>query len=360
MTNDPRIAAYLNRTRIVLRDCALENGAIVAANTDKAYTPREAANYRSVWPRDAAFVAAAARLLNMPDIGVKFLAWLEEKPEGFRKERLLYHKYSTNGRAEGSQFQADQIGTVLWFIGVTADGNAGAAAPHRPLLERLANGLVSVWNGSFFTLHVTDLWEEEHRHTSHTMQNNFTYTLAACARGLMVADALFPNPLWKEAAAQMVEKVHEAYSDRLGRFLRNHGRVDDENVDASLLGLVWPFALCDANDPRMQKTVSAIEHFLAPAGGVHRYQFDYYDGEGSAQEGGGAWPILNFWMTLYFLRIGNRPKAERYFTWVLDRVEKKYHGYLPEQVFDDDRIGIYPLAWSHAMFVFASHELGYL
>lgn len=357
---DSRIAAFLDRSREVIQDCALENGAVVAANTDKPYTPREASNYRTVWPRDACFVSAAAQLLGMPQIGERFLRWVEEKPEGFRREKLIFHKYSTNGRKEGGQFQADQMGTLLWFIGTFTKYDAERVRPYLPLVERLASGLVSVWNGSVFTIHVTDLWEEEYRHTTYTMQNNFTYTLAACARGLMVADKFLPNPVWKETANQMIHKINEAYNEERGYFQRNHGKVDDPNVDASVIGLVWPFAICEPTDPRMQRTVAAITERLAPDGGMRRYQFDYYDGEGSAQEGGGAWPLLNFWLSIYYVLAGEHKRAEQAFAWVLDHVGDKYHGYLPEQVFADERTGIYPLAWSHAMFVHACQHLGYL
>lgn len=360
MRHDPRIDMLLEKSREVIHDCSLENGAIVAANTDKSYTPREAANYRSVWPRDAAFVAAAANLLGDRDIGERFLAWMYKRPEGLKKEKLLYQKYSTNGRKEAGQFQADQMGTVLWFIKEFFDDDRKKALKHQQLITLLAEGLAATWNGKFFSVHVTDLWEQEERHTTHTMGNNFTYTLAASARGLMIADAYLPNPLWKEATNQMIARLGEAYSEHHSYFLRNHGKVDDVNVDASLLGLAWPFMMCEADDPRMHKTVAAIEKTLAPNGGVHRYQFDYYDGEGSAQEGGGAWPVLNFWMCVYWMRSGNRKRAEQYFFWVLDHVAEKYHGYLPEQLFDDERTGIYPLAWSHAMFVFACKALGYL
>lgn len=360
MKHDPRIDAMLQKSREVIRDCSLENGAIVAANTDKPYTPREAANYRSVWPRDAAFVAAAANLLGDQEIGERFLTWVYERPEGLKKEKLLFQKYSTNGRKEAGQFQADQMGTLLWFIREFFGENRESALRHQPLITLLAEGLAATWNGKFFNVHVTDLWEQEERHTTHTMGNNFTYTLAASARGLMIADEYLPNPLWKEAANQMIARINEAYSMHRGYYLRNHGKVDDTNIDASLLGLTWPFALCAADDLRMLKTVAAIETALAVNGGVHRFQFDYYDGEGSAQEGGGAWPVLNFWMSMYWMRAGNRKRAEQYFFWVLDHVAEKYHGYLPEQLFGDERTGIYPLAWSHAMFVFACEALGYL
>lgn len=360
MKHDERLQRFLARSREVLNDCALENGAVVAANTDKQYTPRAASDYRSVWPRDAVFVCVAAKLLGQPEVSERFLLWVDEKPEGFRKEKLLYQKYSTNGRKQGWQFQADQMGTILWLVNWFYEGKREQAERFFPLVERLADGLMGVWNGRFFTQHVTDLWEQEHLHTTWTNENNFTYTLAACSQGLLAAHALLPNKEWQAAAVQMIDRINQAWSEKDGYFLRNHGNINDPNVDASLLGLVWPFAILPPSDPRILKTIAAIEQHLVINGGVHRFQFDYYDGEGSAQEGGGAWPVLNFWMSIYWSLAGDRKKALTYFQWVLGKVDaqsEKYRGYLPEQLFDDERIGIYPLAWSHAMFVIAGHHL---
>ena len=110
-----------------------------------------------------------------------------------------------------------------------------------------------------------------------------------------------------------------------------------------------------------EKWRARIQKKLVINGGVHRYQFDYYDGEGSSQEGGGAWPILNFWLSICYAQMGDKKKATEYYEWVLKRIEKDgYQNYIPEQIFEDFRQGIYPLSWSHAMFIIASYYLEYL
>ena len=126
-----------------------------------------------------------------------------------------------------------------------------------------------------------------------------------------------------------------------------------------MLGLVYPFNIYDANDPRMISTVKEIEDKLVINGGVHRYQFDYYDGwvyGGMLRmKGAGAWPLLNFWMTIYYALQGNTERAKDYFQWVLERIEK----YIPEQIFDNTlQVSVSPLAWSHAMFLIATDFLG--
>ena len=354
---DKKIKELIAVSKRVLADCALENGAIVATNSDKSYYPREAAYYRYVWPRDASFTCLAAQYIDLP-VQIPFFKWLFEKPEDFKKEQLLYANYSTNGRigTMGKMFEPDQMGTVLFAIYSYFKNDPKKAFPFKQLISRLADGLCSVWNKTYFIPNTVDLWEDGFRKTSTTVENNFTYSLAACARGLLCADEIFPNKIWKKSAGQMMKKINASYSDKNNYFLRNHGRIDDKNIDASLLGLVWPFEIIEANDKRIKSTIEKIEKELVLDGGVHRFQFDYFDSEGTAWEGGGAWPALNFWLAIYWHLVGDNKKAKAYYNWVIERVDK----YIPEQIFPDFRIGIYPLAWSHAMFIIASHYLGYL
>jgi glucoamylase len=356
-----KIQKIINTSKEVIKDCALEDGAIVAANTDKPYSPKEAGDYRYVWIRDAAFICVAAEYLNLP-IQENFFHWAEERPEDFDRDKLLYSNYSTNGRiaSMGKQFQADQTGSLLWAIHNHYKKNLKEAQKFKSLIERLADGLAAHWDKDNFSISTTDLWEVTERKTSTRLKNNFTYSLAACARGLFCANEITPNQFWKETGMQMISKVNEAYDKENKCFLRNYGKISDRNIDASLLGLVYPFEVCESNDERIINTVSKIESTIVENGGVHRFQFDYFDSEGSAQEGGGAWPVLNCWMAIYWVLAGNKEKALRYFNWVVEHAPK-YNGYLAEQYFADDiRIGIYPLAWSHAMFVIACHYLGYL
>jgi len=346
----------------IIKDSSVENGAIVAANTDKIYYPRRGANYRWVWPRDAAFVCLAAHYLKTPSIYRKFFQWLLERPQDFKQEGLIYANYATNGRfgSMGKIFEPDQMGTTLWVIYQIFSQNNRRLTPEiRELIKRIADGLCSHWQRTNFSLHIVDLWEEVYRQTTLTMENNFTYSLAACAQGLLCADRLMSTPLWKETALGMIKEIDEAYQPKAGYFYRNVGKIKDKNIDASLIGLAWPFEIYKANDKRIVQTIKKIEENLVINGGVHRYQFDYFDSEGVAGEGGGGWPVLNFWLAIYWALAGNRERALKYYQWPLERVEKN-HYYLPEQIFEDFRVSVYPLVWSHAMFIIASKYLGYI
>lgn len=362
MVKQALVQKLIKISKEIIKDSALENGAIVAANTDKIYYPRRGANYRWVWPRDAAFVCLAAYYLKIPSVYKNFFQWLLERPQDFKREGLLYANYATNGRfgSMGKIFEPDQMGTILWAIyQIFSPGNHRLTPEIKELIKRIADGLCSRWQKTNFSLHTVDLWEETFRQTTLTMQNNHTYSLAACACGLICADRLFPTPLWKETALEIMKKIEEAYQSKDGYFYRNVGKVRDPNVDASLIGLAWPFEIYSLKDKKIIQTIKKIEECLVVNGGVHRYQFDYFDSEGVAGEGGGAWPILNFWLAIYWSLAGRKDKALKYYQWLLERLEK-YNYYLPEQIFEDFRVSVYPLVWSHAMFVIASKYLGYL
>jgi len=353
-----KIQKIIERSKEIIRDASLDNGAIVAGNSDMEYYPHQAKDYRYVWPRDSAYICVSASMVGINDIQEPFYKWLLDRPEDFRKESLLYANYSPNGRKRVYQFQPDQAGAVLWSIHDFYKNRPSDCMKQELLIRRLADGLAHQWKGSYFFKNTVDLWEEGHRRTSTKMENNHTYSLAACARGLKLANEMINNAEWEKAANEIIERINGAYDKKRKRFLRNHGKISDPNIDSSLLGLAYPFEIVKADDPRMINTADAIEKHLVEEGGVHRYQFDYYDGEGTAEEGGGAWPILNFWLSIYFSLRGDRKKAEKYFDWVVDRIEDDL--LIPEQIFLDFRKGIKPLVWSHSMFIIASRHLGYI
>jgi len=358
MKNQKKFNKVLKASKQVILDAALENGAIVAANTDKPYYDRHAKDYHFVWPRDAAYICIAAKAVGINTIQEPFFNWLIERPEDFKKESRLFQAYSTNGRKVGKQYQPDQAGAVLWAMLEYYDHDIKKANKYEALIRRLADGIADDWKGQYFFNNAADLWEDNYRRTSTKVENNYTYTLASCARGLLCAHNVFNNKKWKDTAEQMIKLIDKAYMKDKKYFIRNKGKIDDLNVDASVLAIVYPFDIIDGTDERIKNTLKKIEEKLVFAGGVKRFQFDYYDGEGTSGEGGGAWPICNFWMSIVYLKSGDKKMAEHYFNWVVEKAED--NGFIAEQIFEDYRKGISPLVWSHAMFILAAKELGYI
>jgi len=338
----------------VIKDCCLDNGAIVAANPSKKYYPSDAKHYFYVWPRDASFVCISADIFGIKKIQEKFFEWCLNRAESFRRRGLFFEKYYVNGLKAERRFQPDQGGSILFAIHHHFKKKLSRALKFEELISKTANGLCDHWDKDHFNLITNDLWEE--RHTFPDLKDNFTYDLAACSKGLELANEIIPNSQWINTSNQMKEifKIH--YNGK--NFVRSHGVLSDERIDASMLGLVYPFGVIDSNDSRMISTVKEIEDKLVVNDGVHRYEHDEYDGwmyeSFHRKKGAGAWPLLNFWMSIYYSMLGDKENAKKYFFWVVDRVGD----YIPEQIFDNDiQVSVSPLAWSHVMFLISGKFL---
>jgi len=349
-----KIRKLKKRSIEVIKDCCLENGAIVAANPTKKYYPPEAKHYFYVWPRDASFLCISADIFGIKKIQENFFSWCLERAEGFKRTGLFFEKYYVNGLKAERRFQPDQGGSLLFSIHHHFKKNLSKALEFKDLITRIANGLCDNWDRDHFKLITNDLWEE--KHTFPDLRDNFTYDLAACSKGLELANDVISNKRWVEVSNQMKGILNRHFNGKF--FVRSNGILNDERIDASMLGLVYPFGVVAANDSRMISTVKEIEDKLVINGGVHRYEDDEYDGwmyEGfHRNKGSGAWPLLNFWLSIYYSILGDKEKAKEYFFWVVDRVED----YIPEQIFENKiQVSVSPLAWSHVMFLISGKFL---
>jgi glucoamylase len=350
-----KIKRALEASKQVIKDCSLENGAIVAANCFKDYFPKEAKYYTYVWPRDASFTCVAADILGI-DIQEKFFDWCITRAEGFQDTGLFYEKYFVNGSKAATRFQPDQTGSILWAVWYHFKNDLKKALRYRKLINKAADGICENWKNDHFTVVTNDLWEE--RLTFPDLKENWTYSLAACIRGLECANAIIPCRRWSEVASMMRKRLEKHCGTY---FFRSYGELIDRGIDASALGLVYPFEIFLPNDRRIVATVKEMEKKIVINGGVHRYEHDEYDGwmyeTVDRKKGAGAWPLLNFWISIYNARVGDRKKALKYYDWVLGKVKR----FIPEQIFENNiQVSVSPLCWSHSMFVIASKELKYI
>ncbi|NOQ38635.1 hypothetical protein GQ472_07170, partial [archaeon] len=350
-----QVSDLLEVSKKIIKDCSFPNGAIVAANSTKPYFPKGTNNYRFVWPRDASYICIAAKILGL-DIQEKFFRWCM-KAEGWDKTGLFYQNYLIDGSKVSHNFQPDQTGSVLIAIHDFYKDNKDGCRKFEKLIRNSADGLCRIWDKDHFNVPTQNLWEDKLCFPD--LKGNFTYSLAVCCKGLSCADELVPDKKWSKTSDEMRKVLLSNFGDN---FYSSFGKIDDRKMDASLLGLVWPSGMLDADDKRMKKTIKLIEKEIVKNSGIHRYEDDEYDGwmymdNISRKKGAGYWPLLNFWMTIYYLKLDKREKALKYYNKVLnDLGDKKY---IPEQVFDNDiQVSISPLCWSHSMFVIASKRLG--
>ena len=131
-------------------------------------------------------------------------------------------------------------------------------------------------------------------------------------------------------------------------YLRN---LEDNRIDISLLGAVYPFRVFSPKEKRILNTVENINLRLRTyTGGYQRFEYDHY-------RGGAPWPIANLWMTLYYLESGEKKKAKEAFDFVVKTAGKHY--LLGEQVNNETLKPnwVIGLGWSHAMFLIVLEKL---
>jgi glucoamylase len=225
------------------------------------------------------------------------------------------------------QFQPDQLGTLLWSI--HEHSKFRSIEQFKELIEILANGICKYWKKNCFSVPSFDLWEENVALPKYGQVH--VYSLASCIKGLECALKFKENENWKTILKQMKRVFSKCldYSKNLGYIPRVFGKKIDTTIDSSLLALSWPWEQLQVNDEIMIETVENILKENEINGGIIRYKGDKYDGQIELAdlklEEGGAWPILNYWVSIYFSLKGEREKALKYFNWVND---KSLNGYL--------------------------------
>lgn len=391
-----KIKELIKVSKEVIRNGSLENGAIVAANSDKANYPATVQDYRYVWIRDAAYVCMAADLLKLRDIPEKFFDWCLNRAENFKETGFFSNAYNVNGTIHGTllppdklkvprrlresclniihsgtQFQPDQSGSLLIAIAHHIKHFNAEVSRFNKLIEKAATGICRSWRDGAFVLPCYDLWEE--RCILPEQKGYHTYSLAMCIAGLRAAiEMLGKKRKWLQTVREMSNTFAEIYSSgtefiprtyRKGPAAKNR-KTNPEDLlpDTSLLGLVYPSGILNPLDEKMKGTIQEIiKANTANHGGLLRYPADRYCGgvrKGWVTlTGAGAWPLLSFWMSIYYSLCGEKDNARKFFDQPLERIDK----YIPEQIFKDkSHPSISPLLWSHAMFVIAAKFLGHI
>jgi GH15 family glucan-1,4-alpha-glucosidase len=318
-------------------------GAVIAApECDPQY--EHSGGYGFVWPRDLAFGVLAFLAAGRRDLAVPALRWLvrAQQPSG-----LWLQRYHTDAGPAPSwcTHQLDETASALFVYEAAWRELRDRALDTElwPSARRAADFLLEAIADEGVPIDTYDLWEE--REGSHA------YTAASFV-GALRAAACFAErhePGLRSVYADAAERAGTVlercfWSDEHGRYLRTLG---DPTIDASLLGLAWPFAAVDPRGERMRATAAAVDRALGrPGGGLLRYESDTY-------AGGNPWILAALWLGLYRRQIGDSDGHARALAYA-ERVATPL-GLLAEQVTDDGTPAwVLPLAWSHAMFVLAS------
>ncbi len=352
-------------------------GGIIAGpeQSDRAF--ERSGGYGFVWPRDAAFVLLAYLACGRDDLAVPGLRWLA-RAQG--RDGLWLQRHWTDGTLAPSWgIQLDETGAVI-----VAYERAWRTLGDRSLDDELwpsaaagADALVRMLDpATGLPAPSLELWE--------TRMGMHAYTAASTCAGLRAAASMAARHAPERAAAWVAasQRVRAGIDEHLwspehDRYLRSIevARGDDTGtppsaayeliaahpsapvvsvdpvdatVDVSLLGLVYPFGVMTADEPRMAATIEAVTSALTSADdGLRRYVGDDYIG-------GNPWVLARLWLGLARRPVGAAVPADG--IEYARRVCTPTH-LLPEQV--DEVTGeprwVVPLTWSHAMYVLACH-----
>jgi GH15 family glucan-1,4-alpha-glucosidase len=116
------------------------------------------------------------------------------------------------------------------------------------------------------------------------------------------------DALWRARCRATADRIHadvcrEGYNAELGCFVQSYG---SRELDASLLQLVLTGFL-PADDPRIVRTVDAIESTLMCDGFVQRYASD--SGADGLPPGEGTFLVCSFWLADVYVMMGRRDDA---------------------------------------------------
>jgi len=367
-------ADAIERSLITLKALTYRpTGGIVAAPTtslpEQLGGPRNW-DYRYCWLRDATFTLLALMNAGYFDEARAWGDWLLRAVAGnpeqvqimytIRGERNLL-EWEVNwlagyedskpvriGNAASEQLQLDVFGEI-------ADAFLHARMAHLPrdstafsVLRALTNHLAKIWQ-----LPDEGIWEVRGG------PKHFTYSKVmawvAFDRGIRAAEQFGKREALSEWR-KLREKIHaevceQGYNRQLGCFTQFYG---SKELDASLL-LVPLVGFLPPSDPRVRRTVEAIEKHLMSDGFVLRYRTE--SGRDGLPGGEGAFLACSFWMVSALQMLGRTEDARRLFERLLSI--RNDLGLLAEEYSPQAQrqVGNFPQALSHIALVNSAFEL---
>jgi len=364
------------RSLITLKALSYEpTGGIVAAATTSLPEQLGGArnwDYRYCWLRDAAFTLDALLRAGYGEEARAWRDWLLRVvagdpaqlqimygPAGERRLPELELEWLPGyedsrpvriGNAASAQVQLDVYGEVMDALhearcaGMIPDPAAWA------LQQVLAGHVEGHW-----TEPDEGIWEVRsgRRHFTHSK----VMAWVAIDRAVQAAERFgLPGPVrrWRKVRAQMhAEICQRAVDPARGCFTRAYGSTD---LDASLL-LLPLVGFLPPGDPRVLRTLEAVQDDLCEHGFVRRYRTGDQGAADGLAGGEGAFLACSFWLVDNLALAGRHEEAKRLFEQLVDL--RNDVGLLSEE-YDPSRrrlIGNFPQAFSHVGLVNSAFNL---
>jgi GH15 family glucan-1,4-alpha-glucosidase len=327
-------------------------------------------DYRYCWLRDATFTLQAMMNSGLSAEAQEWREWLLRAvagdPEhmqimyGIAGERLLpeweipwlsgyQHSGPVRiGNAASEQLQLDVYGEIMDVLHQGRHGRLAASDAGWQLQIALLGHLERIWNRPD-----SGMWEVRGKPRHFTYSKVMTWVAfdrAICSAEQFGLDA--PLPRWRSLRRRIHEDVcRRGYSRRTGTFVASYG---SHLLDASLL-LLPLVGFLPATEPRMRRTIEAIERDLMLDGFVCRY--DTRIADDGLPPGEGAFLACSFWLADNWVLLGRQDEARRLFERLL--ALRNDVGLLSEEY--DSRanrlVGNFPQCFSHIALVNTAHNL---
>lgn len=397
-----KVTELYKRSLLLVRTQIDNQGAIVAANdSDIMQFSRDTYSY--LWPRDGALVAAALDDAGFPGVTRSFYRLCSRIID---KHGFFLHKYNPDGSPASSwhpwvslgrpqlPIQEDETALVIWAlwrhyqrfrdIEYVRPLWASLITPAADFMVRFRDP------ATLLPLPSYDLWEERwgiHAFTVATVYAGLQAAgaFAACFADHRRGDAYrkaagevrdaFCKHFWSDEHQRLYRRLVPLDHERTARHMAEvmagkppHSDGDgvvepvferDAVIDSSLFA-VFAMGLLDVNDPRVEKTMTAVEERLwvkTPVGGVARYEEDTYHRvtQDTSNVPGNPWFICTLWLADWRIAkatsVDELGKALPILEWVAEHALPS--GVLAEQVHPESNepLSVSPLTWSHATFV---------
>ena len=366
----------LIRSLLILKALTFEStGGIVAAATMSL--PERIGgvrnwDYRFCWLRDATLTLYSLMEAGYTEEAASWIDWLLRAVAGDPSQLQIVYgtagertltelvvphlagyensKPVRKGNAASEQFQLDVYGEIMdamWQarrMGIPLHGDSWHLQRH--LVEFVARNWTQPDEG---------IWEirGERRHFTHSK----VMAWVTMDRAIKIVEqfGLEGNvESWKQVRAAIHEDVcRNGYHPERGVFVQYYG---DSALDASLL-MMPLVGFLPAADPRIGRTIEAIEKGLMVDGFVRRYHPATSSEIDGLPSGEGTFLPCSFWLVDCYCLLGRTKEAESFFRRLL--AVRNSLGLLSEEYDPKDRrlLGNFPQAFSHVGLINSTHNL---